>query len=98
MVIIGTVVLQSISARPMAKLLKVAEPSPRGFLIVGANDVARTIGIELKKYDCRVVMTDSNWDYIRNARMAGLDTYYGNPVSSHADEYLNLIESAKFWQ
>ncbi|HIF9108413.1 TPA: cation:proton antiporter [Photobacterium damselae] len=95
MVIIGTVVLQSISARPMAKLLKVAEPSPRGFLIVGANDVARTIGIELKKYDCRVVMTDSNWDYIRNARMAGLDTYYGNPVSSHADEYLNLIGVGK---
>ena len=92
MVIIGTVVLQSLTARPIARLLGVAEPSPKGFLIVGANDVAREIGLALKKYDCRVVMTDSNWDYIRAARMAGLETYYGNAVSSHADEYLDLIE------
>ncbi|MGD8109546.1 cation:proton antiporter [Vibrio sp. TRT 17S01] len=95
MVIIGTVVLQSISARPMAKLLDVAEPSPRGFMIVGANDVARTVGLALQKYDCRVVVTDSNWDYISQARMSGLETYYGNPVSSHADEYLNLIGIGK---
>ena len=91
MVIIGTVVLQSLTTRPIARLLGVAEPSPKGFLIVGANDVAREIGLALKKYDCRVVMTDSNWDYIRAARMAGLETYYGNAVSSHADEYLDLI-------
>ncbi|PSW74314.1 sodium:proton antiporter [Photobacterium sp. GB-50] len=91
MVIIGTVVLQSLTARPMAKLLGVAEPSPKGFIIVGANDVARTIALALKKYDCRVVVTDSNWDYIRAARMAGLETYYGNAVSSHADEYLDVI-------
>ncbi|KJF95960.1 cation:proton antiporter [Photobacterium angustum] len=91
MVIIGTVVLQSLTARPMAKLLGVAEPSPKGFLVVGANDVARTIALALRKYDCRVVVTDSNWDYIRAARMAGLETYYGNAVSSHADEYLDVI-------
>ncbi len=91
MVIIGTVVLQSLTARPIARLLGVAEPSPKGFLVVGANDVARQIGLALKKYDCRVMMTDSNWDYIRAARMAGLETYYGNAVSSHADEYLDLI-------
>ncbi|MCG3865171.1 MULTISPECIES: sodium:proton antiporter [unclassified Photobacterium] len=91
MVIIGTVVLQSLTARPVAKLLGVAEPSPKGFIIVGANDVARNIALALKKYDCRVVVTDSNWDYIRAARMAGLETYYGNAVSSHADEYLDVI-------
>lgn len=91
MVIIGTVVLQSATARPMANWLGVAEPAPRGFLVVGANDVARTLGLALKKYDCRVLLTDSNWDYIRQARMAGLEHYYGNPTSSHADEYLDLI-------
>lgn len=91
MVIIGTVVLQSVTARPVAVALKVAEPAPKGFLILGANDVARQIGAAIAKYDCRVVLTDSNWDYIRQARMAGLEHYYGNPISSHADEYLNLI-------
>ncbi|HAS8147502.1 TPA: sodium:proton antiporter, partial [Vibrio vulnificus] len=91
MVIIGTVVLQSATARPMAVALGVSEPAPKGFLIIGANDVARTLAQAINKYDCRVVLTDSNWDYIRQARMAGLDNYFGNPVSSHADEYLNLI-------
>lgn len=91
MVIIGTVVLQSATARPVARLLGVAEPSPRGFLIVGANDVARTIGTAIKNYDCRVLMSDTNWDYVSKARMAGFESYYGNPTSSHADEYLDLI-------
>ncbi|OEF22576.1 cation:proton antiporter [Vibrio rumoiensis] len=91
MVIVGTVVLQSITARPLANFLKVSEPSPRGYLIVGANDVGRTIALALKKYGHRIVITDSNWDYIRKARMQGLETYYGNPISSHAEEYLNLI-------
>ncbi|MDW3049327.1 sodium:proton antiporter, partial [Vibrio sp. Vb1554] len=68
MVIIGTVVLQSASARPMAVALGLAEPAPKGFLIIGANDVARTLAQAISKYDCRVMLTDSNWDYIRQAR------------------------------
>ncbi|MBF8999196.1 MULTISPECIES: cation:proton antiporter [Vibrio] len=91
MVIIGTVVLQSATARPFALWLKVAEPAPKGFLIIGANDVGRLVADAIRKYDCRVVVTDSNWDYIRQARMMGLEHYYGNPISSHADNYLNLI-------
>jgi NhaP-type Na+/H+ or K+/H+ antiporter len=91
MVIIGTVVLQSASARPLAIKLKVAEPAPKGFLVIGANDVARELAKGFAKYDCRVVLADSNWDYIRNARMSGLGYYYGNAISSHADEHLDLI-------
>lgn len=91
MVIIGTVILQSATARPLAVALKVANPAPRGFLIIGANDVARQLAMALNKYNIRVLVTDSNWDYIRQARMAGLEHYHGNPISTHADEYLNLI-------
>uniref|UniRef100_UPI003F58979A hypothetical protein n=1 Tax=Vibrio cholerae TaxID=666 RepID=UPI003F58979A len=47
MVIIGTVVLQSATARPMALALKVSEPAPKGFLIIGANDVARQVGLAI---------------------------------------------------
>ncbi|ELC9554335.1 sodium:proton antiporter [Vibrio alginolyticus] len=91
MVIIGTVVLQSATARPVALTLGVAEPAPRGFLLIGANRVAREIGQALSRYDRRVLMTDSNWEYISQVRMLGLDYYYGNPISSHADDNLNLI-------
>ncbi|MGO2507842.1 MAG: cation:proton antiporter [Vibrio hibernica] len=91
MVIVGTVVLQSITARPLANALKLSEPSPRGYLVVGANDIGRSLAMALKKYGDRVIITDSNWEYIRKARMQGLETYYGNPTSSNAEEYLDLI-------
>lgn len=91
MVIIGTVVLQSVTARPVAVALGVEESAPRGFLLIGANRVAREIGQALARYDRRVLMTDSNWEYISQVRMLGLDSYYGNPISSHADDNLNLI-------
>ncbi|MFT5693131.1 MAG: NhaP-type Na+/H+ or K+/H+ antiporter [Oceanicoccus sp.] len=88
--IIGTVVLQSGTARLLANWLGVAEPSPRGFLIVGANAFSRAVATELTKHDFRCVLADSNWDHIRQARMAGLDTFYGNPVSQFADIHLDL--------
>lgn len=90
-VIIGTVVLQSATARPIAKLLKVAEPEPRGVLIVGANTLARAVGKTLQDKGFQVLLTDTFWDNIKSARMAGLPTYYGNPVSEHADRHLDLV-------
>jgi NhaP-type Na+/H+ or K+/H+ antiporter len=90
-VIIGTVVLQSATARPLARLLKVAEPAPSGFLIVGANAPARTLGKALQQLGCRVLLTDSSWENIRAARMDGLPTYFGNPASQHADAHLDLV-------
>ena len=90
-VIIGTVVLQSATARPLARLLKVAEPAPSGFLIIGANGPARTLGKALQQMGSRVLLTDSSWENIRSARMEGLPTYFGNPASQHADAHLDLV-------
>ena len=89
-VIIGTVVLQSASARFVARALGVTEPSPRGFLIVGANAFSRAVAQALKEHDFRCVLADSSREDIRVARMAGLETYYGNPVSEHAEIHLDL--------
>ncbi len=90
MVIIGTVVLQSLTARPLAVALGVALPEPNGFLIVGANSVARAIGKALQGQDVPVLLCDSNWDNIATARMDGLPTYYGSAISEHADRHLDL--------
>jgi NhaP-type Na+/H+ or K+/H+ antiporter len=90
-VIIGTVVLQSATARPLARLLKVAEPAPSGFLIIGSNGPARTLGKALQQLGSRVLLTDSSWENIRAARMEGLPTYFGNPASQHADAHLDLV-------
>lgn len=91
LVIIGTVILQSATARPVAVALKVAEPEPVGFLIVGANPLARAIGLALHEHKVPIRLCDSDWDSIARARMDGLPTYYGSPISEHAR--LNLDRS-----
>lgn len=90
MIIIGTVILQSVSARPMARWLRVAEPSPTGVLIVGANRAAIMIAEALRDLGIRVLVTDSHWAGIREARMRGIDTFYGSAVSGYADDNLQL--------
>ncbi len=90
-VIIGTVVLQSATARPLAKLLKVAEPAPSGFLIVGANPVARALGKALQELGNRVLLCDSSWENISASRMEKLPTYFGNPTSQDAEAHLDLV-------
>jgi NhaP-type Na+/H+ or K+/H+ antiporter len=91
LIIIGTVVLQSASARLLAVSLDVAEPEPKGFLVIGANTVARAIAKALCDKGFRTLLSDTNWEHIREARMEGRSTYYGNAVSEHADRHLDLV-------
>ncbi|HDZ36987.1 MAG TPA: sodium:proton antiporter [Marinobacter sp.] len=88
--IITTVTLQSLTARPIARLLNVTEPAEFGFLILGANPVARMIGQALKKHEVPVTLADTNWENVRQARMDNLKVYFGNPISEHASSNLDL--------
>lgn len=90
LVIICTVVLQSLTAKPIATWLDVRDPAPAGYLIVGGGRVARMIAQTLATQDVRVVIADSDWDHICQARMDGIETYFGNPISDHADKFLDL--------
>lgn len=91
MVIIGTVVLQSLTARILALQLGVGEPEAKGILVVAANPLAREIAKTLRECGFDVLLADTSWTNIRAARMEGLQTYYGNVVSEHADQHLELI-------
>lgn len=88
--IIATVVLQSATARPLAKWLKVAEPEPTGVLILGSDAVARAIGKALAEQGVRVLLADDDWDGISKARMDGLATFFGKATSHLAEMNLDL--------
>ena len=88
--IIGTVVLQSATARPLARWLKVAEPDPRGVLVFGADAVPRAVAQALHDAGVHVLLADDDWEGIRRARMEGLPTFFGNPASTHAERHLDL--------
>lgn len=90
LIIIGTVFIQGITARPLARLLNVAEPEPLGVLIVGADPVARAIAEALNKIGVATILADTGWENVKAARMEGFNTYFGRVVSEHADRHLNL--------
>lgn len=90
MVIISTVVIQSLTAAPLAKLLGVEEPVSNGFLFIGANTVTRAIAKALMSRNIPVILTDTNWENIRHTRMENIPVYFGNPVSEHAENHINF--------
>ena len=90
LVIIVTVILQSLTSATIAGWLGVRSED-NGILISGGNTVAIEVGKALKELGFRVKVATAAWSEIQTARMAGLETYFGNPVSAHADRHLDLV-------
>ena len=91
LVIVGTVVVQSITGGILARALKVADPEPNGVLVVGANAVALAFADALSEAGERVLVASMNWKGISKARMRGLKVFFGSPVSAYAERKLDLI-------
>lgn len=90
LVIVGTVLLNSVTARPLGRLLGVAKPDPQGFLILGSNPPARAIARFLQKEEVNVLLADTNWSNVSAARAEGLPAYYGSLLSDRSDDELRL--------
>jgi len=96
-VISGTVIFQSLTARPLARLLGVATPEPEGVLIVGANPVVLELAKLLNKNNFRALVSHNSWHGLKPIRMAGIETYYGSPVSDHAERTMDLTGIGKLF-
>ena len=90
LIIFGTVMLQSITAKAIAKWLNVAEAETNGFLIIGANKVARAFAKALVDNHVQVVLSDQSFSEVSKSRLDGFKTYWGNVVSEHAERHLNF--------
>lgn len=90
LVIVVTVVLQSLTTKRMIQWLGMSASPPRGVLIVGGHPVARALAKALHDQDVPVLLADSSWSDIRAARMDDFPVYRGNILSEHADTHLDL--------
>ena len=90
LVIIATVVVQSLTSRSVASLLKVRAPAPTGYLMFGGSKFNRLLACEMLNQDIAVTIADTNWDAIREARMMDIPVYFGNPMSDHAARHLDI--------
>ncbi len=89
-IIVGSVTLNSLTAKPVARLLGVAEPEPQGVLLLGAHAVARQLAAFLQAEGFSTLLADTNYMNITTARLEGLNAYYGSPLSGRADEEMRL--------
>lgn len=90
MVIVATVLLASLTAKPLGVRLGVADPDPQGVLLLGAHPVARQIGRALDALGVSVLLADTNWSNVSEARSDGLPTYFGSLLSDSSDDRLRL--------
>ncbi len=95
-VIVGTVLLYGLTAKPFARLLKLADEDPQGVLIMGAHPFGRAVAQTLEEQGTRTILIDSNWQNISKARMNGLTTYYGNAYSENALEEIDFTGIGRF--
>jgi hypothetical protein len=90
LVIVGTVTVYGLSAAPLGRWLKVAQPNPQGVLIVGAHSWAQAIGAALQDEGYKVLLIDTNRGNIATARLAGLPAHCASILSEYIVDELEL--------
>lgn len=78
MVIAVTVVVQGLTAGPVASLLRVRLPRDVGYAILGGHEVARALAKELGADGEEVVLIDTSSDAVRAIEKAGLRAIFGD--------------------
>lgn len=90
--VLVTVVLHGSTIGWLARRLGLAAASQNGILIVGASNWSTDLAIELKEMKIPVLIADSSWYNLSQARLSGIHTHYGEILSEHAEIELDLSE------
>jgi hypothetical protein len=88
-VVVATIVLHGFTLAPLARVLGLRTAERPGILIVGGSRWATALAAKLKDIEIPVTIADANWNHLADARQAGLDTFYGDPLSEHSHHNLN---------
>lgn len=96
LVIVTTVVLYGLTAEPVARLLRVADPDAGGALILGAHAWARELAAVLSAEGASVLLADRNPDNAAAARLAGLRVYQGDILAEYAMEEIPFERLGQF--
>ena len=88
LVIIVTVLAHGFSIGRLARRLDIAADKDNGLLIVGASAFTVALAESLQKLDQEVMVVDGAYARLKAARMQGVEVYYGEILSEHAEHHL----------
>ncbi len=80
-VVLATVVLHGLTAAPLAQRLGLASRGGGGLMIVGVSGWARSLARTLREQKVDVFLLDDEPRAVFQARLQGLETYLGDPLS-----------------
>lgn len=91
-VVLGTVLLNATTARPVSKMLGVFLEKSEGILIVGASKASRLIGRYLQRNNRHVVLIDNNQGNVDKAKSLGLEALTANIYSDTLKDNIELSD------
>jgi hypothetical protein len=80
LVIASTVVVQGLTGSLVATVLKVRRPRGQGYVILGANDLAISLGMMLRAGGDEVLLIDANPELCSAAEKRGFRVLHGNAL------------------
>lgn len=87
----ATVVLHGFTLKPVAGALGLTGGDRPGVLLVGGSRFSTGFARALKAAEVPVLLSDPNFGHLRAARMAGLNTFFGDILSEAAEQHVELV-------
>lgn len=88
--VFATVLLHGFTIGPLAKALGLASRERPGVLIVGATPWSAALAAKMKEMEIPVMVADASWRRLQPARLASVETYYGEILSEVTDHHLDF--------
>ena len=89
-IVFATVIAHGFSIGWLSRRLGLSATGKPGVLLVGASPWSTGLATALKDLEIPATVVDSNWHRLREARLAGLPTYYGQVLSEAAEFHLEM--------
>jgi len=90
LVIFGTVTIYGLAASPLARALGLSQDTTNGILIAGADKWTRDLAQEFKQLGLPVLLVDTNYNKVAQAKIDGLPAICANILNEHVREDLEL--------
>lgn len=90
LLVLVTVTVHGLSISVLARRLGLASANPHGILIVGGSPWSADLARTLSEMQILVLLADSSWSALRQARLGGLPVHYGEILSEASEESLEL--------
>lgn len=91
-VVIISVIAHSLTIKPLANRLELKTKESDGLIITGAHDWSIHLAEVLHKHKLPILLVDNKYMLLKEPRMAGVPTYYGELLSDDAEYALDYVK------